>query len=299
MVLETVFLAIGIGIIISQHFLPDFINFLNTYFSILISPEALFMITSLVIFGWLIFNAVILLEQFSEFFASTAGLYALLGSDEYRIFLSPLPQLCLLGIFLLGLTKFFSGALIESLILFLLAIVPATILFMVKKYGRIVRSAIGIFVLYIFYIALGFYTRAGANQNIIVWSIVTILSMVFIAQSRALKFSGTSKEQPDMSVYGLLGMILLVAHYILSFSDVSGLVIEWWLLSSLAVLVAPMVFLVYSYASGRLRYYVERNRVSTIQLFSEMTLILGRVVLTELSKAISRKLLEYFSGKEK
>ncbi len=295
-------LTVFAGIILSLYMINaprHLIHFLPSYlYGIISSPRAIFSCTLIVIFLWLLFNAVLLIIQFAEFFSSTAGLYALLGSDESRVFLTPLPQLLLVTILTIGLYEIWIQEINNGIYITALALVLTFSLVSTKKYGRIVRSAIGFFIFYASYITLGFYFSTSVQQNIIVWVIITVLSVLFIAQNRAIKFIATRAAEPDASIYGLLGMVMIIIYYIASFSNGQEAITLWWLLSLFAVTIAPLIFLSYSLITNRMKYYVERNKISTIQLFSEMSLILGKVVLTEFSKIITRKILEQITSKK-
>ena len=101
--------------------------------------EVFFYLALFMLFIWFSMNTMILVHQSAEFFASTAGLLLMYGSDENRIFLSPLPQLLLvsvIGISIYAFTKFHDFLFIAYLLAGFISLI-----FMYSLKGKPIRSA--------------------------------------------------------------------------------------------------------------------------------------------------------------
>ena len=104
-------------------------------------PKYLLCITLL---AWYLFNSSIFIVQTTDFFASTAGIVILYGSDKDRVFLSPLILISSVGLITTALwkLKYQPYTLILSIAPTLIALTFTYIIMRGK--GRILRSAYGI-----------------------------------------------------------------------------------------------------------------------------------------------------------
>jgi len=286
------------GILSAVIFVAFYINYVGLLelAPIQIGSDHLFsMILLSAVFAWFLINSMLLILQVAEFFASTAGLYILWGSDERRIFLSPIPQILLLCIIMVGVYLFLRGFVIDAL----LVMSPAMILFFLLyviliNSGRIVRSAIAMYIFFTLYLIIGYVYKFGAFQNILGWVIITMFSTFFVAQSRAAMIA---KEETGTNGYiiVLIGVILLIGHALLPINGGTSIQIDvWWLLSLLASITAPVIFYIYIRVTGRLKRYIERDKTPTHIMFMEMLGIVGSVLIKEVTKLTMSRLSNLF-----
>ncbi len=273
-------------------FILDYYNIIAPYRGALSDILLTQYILLLVILAWFIFNAVTTIIQLAEFFASTAGLYILWGSDKKRIFLSPLPQIAL-GLFFLASIYFITRNLYEkAIIIFLVAIVMSlTIYGVFRNSGRIVRSSLALYVFFSAYLMIGYVYGWGTGQNVIMWIVITLFTTFFIAQGRAISIA-KEKEGINGIIVLLIGFLLLIGHILLPVggSKISIDINTWWLLSVMATILAPIVFTIYAYVTKRIDYYIKRDNTPLSLLIVEMTGILGTIIVKELSKILIGKI---------
>jgi len=228
-----------------------------------------------------------LIIQIAEFFASTVGLYLLWGSDKKRIFLTPLPQLAMLGIIYICLKVYLTDKIAFSLIIIAITIILTLIYFILRNAGRVVRSALAIYLFFEAYIIVGYVYRFQMTQNIIAWLLLTLLATFFTAQGRA-SIIAKEKKGVNGNIILLIGILLLISHALIPINGNALIQFElWWLLSILATIIAPLGFAVYIVVSSKLRYYIKRDNTPTHVLFLEVAKIVGAKVMTELLKILS------------
>lgn len=254
-----------------------------------IEPTLLNAIAISALLGWFTFNAAVFLLQATEFFASTAGLYLLLGSDRERIFLSPLPQLICVSGLLAGLLLLAEDPTRSALLTLAFSLTLAAMYTPGRLRNRIVRASLSVFSLLLLYALFVTLTGAGLVQGAVTWGVLGVLSTLFTVQSHALRAAerrrGDSVQlRATGSVYAMLGIVLLVLDFALSHSTCSSL--SWWDLSLASFALAIPVFLSYITASGRLNYYVQRDSTPLLALVRETISALGRFVLDELKRAL-------------
>ena len=245
------------------------------FFKIIISIpyEFFFYLALLMLLVWFSLNTIILVHQSAEFFASTAGLILMYGSDENRIFLSPLPQLLLVGVIgisIYAFTKFYDSIFLVYLLAGLISII-----FMYSLKGKPIRSAFSIFSFFLLYSLISSYYNYGRSLNTVYWAILTIFSILYLTQIRARKAVGEKKETLFLmsSLYGfMLALILIVSRIMVN----PELIKAWIFLSALSYLISTLLVVTYLKVTGRLAYYVERSKLDLKQLLLEATLIVGK-----------------------
>jgi len=196
---------------------------------------------------------------------------------------------------MVGVYLFLRGFVIDAL----LVMSPAMILFFLLyviliNSGRIVRSAIAMYIFFTLYLIIGYVYKFGAFQNILGWVIITMFSTFFVAQSRAAMIA---KEETGTNGYiiVLIGVILLIGHALLPINGGTSIQIDvWWLLSLLASITAPVIFYIYIRVTGRLKRYIERDKTPTHIMFMEMLGIVGSVLIKEVTKLTMSRLSNLF-----
>jgi len=279
--------SLVLSLILLGLFIVSYIGFLSYDVSNLLALSAYQIAIYALIFVWLFFNSVMLIIQIAEFFASTVGLYLLWGSDKKRIFLTPLPQLAMLGIIYICLKVYLTDKIAFSLIIIAITIILTLIYFILRNAGRVVRSALAIYLFFEAYIIVGYVYRFQMTQNIIAWLLLTLLATFFTAQGRA-SIIAKEKKGVNGNIILLIGILLLISHALIPINGNALIQFElWWLLSILATIIAPLGFAVYIVVSSKLRYYIKRDNTPTHVLFLEVAKIVGAKVMTELLKILS------------
>jgi len=247
-----------------------------------------------ILFLWFLFNSTLIIIQLAEFFASTAGLYALWGSDRKRVFLTPLPQLTIFGIIVGSLYLLLIGRILDGGLLLSLALVLTTLIYgFLKNAGRIIRGSLALYSFFLAYLSLGYVYNFGVTQNIVMWVIITLFSTLFIAQGRAAMIA-KDKEGLNGYIILLLGIVLLIGHELIpTRQGISLSISTWWMLSLIAGLLAPLAFVIYIYVSGKISFYLKRDQVPTHILFLEMASIIGSALLKELLNIVSSRVSEF------
>ncbi len=239
------------------------------------------------IFTWFLSNSILLIIQVAEFFASTVGLYLLWGSDKKRIFLSPLPQLAILGMVYLGLKSFTIDDSATILISLNIMIVLSLIYIFLRNAGRITRNAVAMYVFFEAYILAGYLYRFQVSQNILAWVILTLLATFFTAQGRAAIIA-KEKKGVNGNIILLIGILLLIGHVLMPINKNTFIEFEmWWLLSTVATIIAPIGFSIYIMATGKYKWYLKRDDIQTHKLFIEVFKIVGTKLMNEMIKILS------------
>ena len=238
-----------------------------------------------IVFLWLLFNAAVFLVQMWDFFASTGGLYMLLGSDKNRVFLSPIPQILCTLVVAITAWRIIGNITIVLILGAIAVLVPVILLYMCGRYGRILRAGLSIYILVATYTAMGPIFGLSAYQSMLLWSAIVAMSTLFTVQQHALRLSRRldGKTHPTMFTYAMLGVLLLVS-YMLLVLPAGELLAEWWLISSASMAVAPLVALTYVSKTGRIKYYVRRDNVDFWTLLGETTKILGTIAISSIRK---------------
>jgi len=140
--------------------------------------------------------------------------------------------------------------------------------------GRPVRSALSIYSISTIYPAIGFVMGFG-RSNLAFWVVIAILSTLFTAQQYARRVA-TDKKAPTYLVYMLLGFLLLVCYVLVSpLRGLEEIYSIWLTFSITAIGIAPIIALIFIVASGKRKYYLERDRIGFPQLLKETLIILG------------------------
>ncbi len=279
--------TLALSIILLALFLTDYINLIA--FNKLIKVSSDIYIASLysLIFLWFLFNSIMLIVQIAEFFASTVGLYLLWGSDKKRIFLTPLPQLALLGMIYLCIKLYQVEIIGFYLSMFAIIFIIILIYIALRNSGRIIRSALAIYLFFEVYMISGYVYRFQVTQNMVAWVLLTLLATFFTAQGRAAIIA-KEKTGVNGNILVLMGILLLISHALVPVNGSMQPQFElWWLLSLLATIIAPLGFVGHIMLTGRIKYYVNRDNTPTHKLFLEVATIVGSKVLTELVKILS------------
>ncbi len=265
---------------------------------IVISSFFLDKVILMIVFLWFVFNSTMFVMQMWDFFASTGGLYLLLGSDKDRIFLYPLPHAIYVIVAIYVSIKYLGLHSIYVYIGVAAPLVPIALIHTVtRNMGRIIRAALSIYIIVATYTA--FVSLAGdkASSSYIFWTILCLLSMLFTIQKHARKAitRESNDKRPVFLVYLILGFTLMAIQLFISPPMKSTDMIKTWhILSLLAATVAPILALVTIHLSGKLDYYIERDNFTTIMLIKETMNILGKKVLKEIGKTRMRDILSMF-----
>ncbi len=251
--------------------------------------------------AWYLFNSSMFIIQTADFFASTAGIIILYGSDRNRVFLSPL--VILSSVFLVGLDVW---KLRMQLYMLMFVITPILVALMftyliMRRKGRILRSAYGMFVFVAVSSTIGFVMGFGAAGNATMWIIITVFSLLFAIQKYTRTLVREKKVGMKFGFLTFLGLILLILHLLITPEYSAAISIrEIWILSISAVIFAPIIATIYFYASGKIAYYVRRNRFTWKTILQEVTVALGTMAMREIANIAMREFVsKIFGGKKK
>jgi len=267
----------------------------STLLTLYVLPSVIIIyIVYVAIFLWFIVNSVMFIVQLCDFFVSTGGLYLLLGSDEKRVFLYPIPLIAI-SIYVLFIIRYV-GTVFPRIIFALAPLVPIVLIHSAaKNMGRPVRSALSIYSISTIYPAIGFVVGFG-RSNLAFWAVITILSTLFTAQQYARK-AVADKKTPTYLVYMLLGFLLLVCYVLISplggLEEIYGI---WLTFSITAIGVAPIIALIFIVISGRKEYYLERDHIKFPQLLKETLIILGAKFKDIMKDYLTKMVLSRFFG---
>ena len=253
--------------------------------------------TPIIMFSWFIFNSVVFIIHLCDFFASTGGLYLLVGSDEDRVFLHPLPVVLLLP-YSIAVFLFLHD--IRILILMSTPYLTIILIFTVARgLKRVIRSSLSIYSLVAMYPLISYLTYTRGSINIYFWAAISIISTLFVVQSHARKVvMSDKKNRPTCLVYALLGILLYIAYLLISPTrplEPIELYDLWWLLSLTSMLLAPILALSIIRLCGKMEYYISRSKVGLPQLFRETLIILGKKLKDEVGKYFMEGLFGLFS----
>lgn len=288
--------SIAIVVLLAILGLLDYLEILPVFepFISLIGLDFLHLTYIALITAWLIFNVVYFIIETAEFFSSTTGLLVLWGSDEKHIFLSPLPQL----ISMIALIYLTYSLLIGRITLMEAAIFYSTIssLFVFvyvvfRNNGRIVRSTYAILMILASYVISASLYNLNTSQAATLNIILTLISILFMMQSRIrvlAKIGDPSKGgsiKPPIAVLMVYGTILAISPVILNINTggINALNLIWEL-NTFAILLGSIIVGLYWVRSGKLDWYVGRDKISTKDLLIETSFILGSKFLEELLK---------------
>ncbi|MCD6491438.1 MAG: hypothetical protein ACP6IQ_05600 [Candidatus Njordarchaeia archaeon] len=238
---------------------------------------------------WSLANHAIFIYQLCEFFASTAGLYALWGSDYKRIFLSPIPQLILSILVVFSIQSFLSGdPFLGTLVVLPIITILTPIYTIFSSVGRIPRSGFAIYSFVAFYVGISTIFGMNKTSGYITNIIFTAIGIFYVAQSRARGLTeGTSKIQG--SIISIYAIIYVLISLLIGSKGSSVTVQLLWQSNLLAVGLAPLVVIVYLKYKRRLEYYKIRDKTPFSKLLMELTSIIGSTILSELSKVFMEK----------
>lgn len=264
----------------------------------IVDPKLMLVATLL---AWYLFNSSLFIVQMTDFFASTAGIIILYGSDKDRVFLSPL--ILLSAVALVGIAAW---RLLATPYEFALSIAP-TIIALVFTYlvfrgkGRILRSAFGMFVFVAISSTIGFVMGFGATGNATMWIIITVFSLLFAIQKHTRTLVKEKRVGMKFGFVTFLGLILLILHLLITPEYTAAISIrEIWILSILAVIFAPIVATAYLYAARKVAYYVRRNRFTWKTILQEVAVALGTMAVREIANIAMREVVSrIFGGKKK
>jgi len=244
----------------------------------------LYLLAESTLFLWFAFNFTMFMIQIFEFFASTGGLFLLLGSDRDRVFLSPIPQLlcCLLSVYIVVQLCGLGDIMFVYITALCLPLIAIHVVF--KGKGRIVRSSIGIYALLSVYTVLISIYRQSIATNVVFWGVLFVISVLFTSQTHA-KRAVTRGEREGVTyvIYAIIGFSLL------SMDVFSRSLSQGWislpymqLLSLYALIISLPLAIIISYATGRLSYYIQRNDFTLLMLLKEAGSTLGKKILKEI-----------------
>ena len=249
------------------------------------------------IFLWFILNSTMFIVQLCDFFASTGGLYLLLGSDRNRVFLYPIP-IIVVSAYLLFIV-WYMDMVFPDIVLALAPVIPILLIHsLAKGMGRPVRSALSIYTLSIIYPAIGFVVGFGRG-NLAFWAVITIISTLFTAQQYARR-AVAGRSTPTYLACLLLGFLLIICYIIGSqLGSLAEIYNIWLMLSAASLGLAPIISLLFIIASGRKEYYMERDRMGLPQLLKETIVILGAKFKDIMKDYLTRTLLSHLFGSKK
>ena len=254
-----------------------------------------------ILFVWFLFNSTVFVVQMFDFFASTGGLYLLLGSDEDRVFLSPIPQIIFIATIVYVLYRFPTVSIYYLMVAMIAPLISLILIYTVaRSKGRIVRAALSIYTIMAVYSAFVFLTRIGTGVNVVMWALLCMLSTLFTIQQHARKAvkEGERGVVPTFFVYLLIGFILMVAHILSPMSvATSNILVIWWILSMIAIIVAPIAAYLIAIYNGKMEYYVKRNKFTAMTLLKETMQVLGKKAIEELKKISIKNLFSMILGR--
>lgn len=250
-------------------------------------------------FLWYLFNASMFIIQTADFFASTAGILILYGSDRDRVFLSPLELLASSLVLGLAVWRLRARLLDLAIVVASISIILMFIYVIMKGKGRILRSAYGMFTFVAVFSMIGFVMGLSATVNATVWIVITIFSLLFAIQNYTRTLVREKKVGMKYGFLAFLGLILLVAHLITKPDyTVSVSIRDIWLLSILATSLAPITATAYFYATGKVIHYVKRSSFTWKTVIQEVSVALGTYAIKELSSIIWRELTKFLGRTE-
>ncbi|MCR8473658.1 MAG: hypothetical protein QXE21_05410 [Candidatus Korarchaeota archaeon] len=251
------------------------------------------------LFAWYLFNASMFIIQTANFFASTAGMVILYGSDKERIFLSPLEQLISASVLGLAVWK------LETRLLDLIIVsapILITLLFahvIMRGKGRILKSAYGLFTFVVVPSTIGFVMGLGRTVNATIWFIIAVFSLLFAIQNYTRTLVREKRVGIKFGFLAFLGLILLILHLIITPEYSLAISIrDVWLLSILAAALAPIVSAIYFYATGKIEYYVRRNMFTWKTIVREISTVLGMKALEGIRGIIWGEVMKLFGGRK-
>jgi len=269
-------------------------------FNLAIEQKYLDIILSAFLFGWFLFNMTVFIFHMHEFFASTGGLFLLVGSDKNRTFLAPIPHVACIAA---TTYIFWKSTQISTigLVYFVVALLLPLILIhsILSRSGRIPKAAFSIYTLMVVYSIFRYAYTIGMGINLVYWGIIALISTLFSAQKLAFRVTVKEKASitPTYFALSMLGVLLLMSYILIPSKVSESIFLAWWDYSILSLILAPILFLLYARVSGRLYYYIKRNDFTIMTLLKEATAILGKVAFEQIKQYILSKTLGSLFGK--
>ncbi|MGQ4891935.1 MAG: hypothetical protein ACP6IP_05530 [Candidatus Njordarchaeia archaeon] len=263
-----------------------------------------YVIIALLLF-WIVFSTSYFIIQMAEFFASTAGLYLLWGSDRRWIFLTPIPHIIIASIFAISIYDYYIyGNVIESTLIFLPAIIIILLLAVFRNVGRVVRNSFALYSIFPLYYAAATVFKGSMLQGAVINGVLTFIGILFMMQSRVRTVAVKGEGKKAVITYMILvvyGTIMILMGFLVNKSLGSGnsIMDYWWHLNLISVISSLILVSLYMKLSGKLKYYERRDKLQSKDLVLELVSIIGKKMIEELSKSylsmiegITKKVIE-------
>ena len=249
-----------------------------------------YVIIALLLF-WIVFSTSYFIIQMAEFFASTAGLYLMWGSDRRWIFLTPIPHIFIASIFTLSIYDYYIyGNIIESSLIFLPAIITVVLVLAFRNVGRIVRNSFALYSIFPLYYAAATVFKGSMLQGAVVNGTLTFIGILFMMQGRVRSIAVEKVEKKSIITYMILtvyGTIMILMGFLVNtgLGTGSNVMNYWWQINLVSVIISLIAVALYMKLSGRLKYYELRDKLQSKDLILELVSIIGKKMIEELSKS--------------